>query len=109
MLNASDLARMQADLADIIADNAATIQIRRDVGTAPGPQTVRVEAAGKNRSRLFRSEAGEETRLGIVVVGDAGLDIRVDDRFTWNDTLYRVTAIRPNTQMGIQAEADRVE
>lgn len=109
MLSTADLARMRADLDDIIADNAATIQIRRDVGAAPGPQTVRVETAGRISGRRSRSEAGEETRLGIVVVGDTTLDIRLDDRFTWNGNLYRVTAVKPNTQMGVQADAELVQ
>lgn len=105
MLNAGDLARMAADLGEIIADNAVTITIRRQNTTLP-PQTVRVEKAGQSRGRRVTAPGSEETRSDIVVAGPLTLDIKKDDRFTIDGAMYRVVEVRPNQQQGIQAQAE---
>lgn len=104
MLTTADLARMRADLAQIIADRSESVALRRGATTLPA-QTVRVERADSRYSRQQNSASGEETRIGIVVVGDATLDIQKDDRFTLDGAAYRVLSVRPNDMMGIQAEA----
>lgn len=105
MLTAADFARQQADMAEIIGDNETSIVIRRGTTTLAA-QTVRIERAGRALGRRVQSGQAEETRGNIIVGGEVGLDIQKDDRFTYNEQLYRVTFVRPNTQMGVQAEAE---
>src|SRR5688572_1659088 len=108
MLTADDFARMRADMAEIIGDNQASIVIRRGSETLAA-QTVRVERAGRALGRRVQSGNSEETRGNIIVGGAVGLDIQKDDRFTHNGQAYRVTFVRPNTQMGVQAEAELMQ
>ncbi len=108
MLTAADLAKMKADVAALIGDNDVSLVLRRDVSgttTTLAAQTVRVERT-RSRGRQMNGEKSEEARAQIVVVGDTTLDIQKDDRFTLNGRLYRVTFIRPNTQISVQAEAE---
>lgn len=106
MLSPSDLARMRADLDAIIGDHDQEIVIRRGKNTVLDPQTVRIERGGQGGSRHWQRDGSEERRTGVVVVGDTTLDIQKDDRFTVGGELYKVTAVSPNKQMGIQAEAE---
>lgn len=108
MLTAADLARMRADLAEIVADRSVSVILRRGATTLPA-QTVRVERANSRYSRLQNSASSEETRMDIVIVGSTTLDVQKDDRFTVDGVAYRVTSVRPNGMAGIQAEAERVE
>ena len=111
MLTAADIARMQADVATLIGDNTASIVIRRDSGgssTELAAQTVRIERT-RSRARQLNSIKSEEGRTQIVVVGDTTLDIQKDDRFTYDGNLYRVSFVRPNTQINVQAEAELIE
>ena len=45
----------------------------------------------------------------VVVVGDAELNIRPQDRFSVAGVLYEVTAIHPNRDHGTQAQARQVQ
>ncbi len=108
MLTPADIAKMEADVAGLIDDNSVSIVLRRDVNgvsTTLDAQTVRVERT-RSRGRQMNSNGSEEARGQIVVVGDTTLDIQKDDRFTLTGRLYRVTFIRPNTQICVQAEAE---
>ncbi len=107
MLTAADLAQMQADLAEIVADRSVSVIVRRGATTLPA-QTVRVERTGR-LGRKQNSADGEETRIDIVILGSTTLDVQKDDRITVDGVLYRVAAVRPNGAAGIQAEAERVE
>lgn len=108
ILDAGDIAQIAADLARIREDNEVTIQIRRDSGTAPGPQTVRIERR-RSQFAVARQDTGtEETVTDVIVTGPTTLDIAKEDRFNYAGELYRVTAVRPNRQVDTQAEAQRV-
>lgn len=108
MLTTADLARMRADLTEIIADRSESVVLRRGATTLPA-QTVRVERANSRYSRKQNSASGEETRVDIVVVGEITFDVQKDDRFTIDGAAYRVVSVRPNDMMGIQAEANMVQ
>lgn len=103
MLNASDVARMQADLDLVISDHSQDIAFRRGTTTLD-PQTVRIERIGS--ARQIQGDGSEETRTAVVIVGDVDLDVKKDDRFTLDGELYQVTSVSPNKQMGVQAEAE---
>ena len=106
MLSAADLARMQADLQEVIGDNEVSIIIRRNSTTLPA-QTVRVE----RRAGFVRKEGDQtaETRGKIFVAGGLDLDIALEDRFNVDGRLYKVTFVRPNTQMGVMADAELIQ
>jgi hypothetical protein len=67
-------------------------------GIGPPDQGERVPRAG-----------GREWRGGVMVVGAPTLDVAVDDRFTLEGSLYKVTFVRPNRDTGTQAEANLVQ
>jgi hypothetical protein len=104
MLTAADIARMKADVAEVIGDNEVSIIIRRGSSSLPA-QTVRIERQGR-ASRKGSAISSEETKADIVVVGEEGLDIQKDDRFTLGGVFYRVLFRRPNELIGVQAEAE---
>lgn len=107
MLTAGDIAQMRADLTEVVADSGEAITIRRGGDTLP-PQTVRVERRGGGR-RFFSEPGSEERRADGIVVGGVTLDIAVGDRFQAGGRLYRVTFVRSNVIMGVQAEVELVE
>ncbi|MCP4426760.1 MAG: hypothetical protein GY803_19890 [Chloroflexi bacterium] len=108
MLNAIDLAKMKADLSDVISDNSASIVIRRGETTLAA-QTVRVERGGIGRSNKRDAAHAEQTESRITVAGGVDLDIALGDRFNAHGFLYEATAVHPNTQMGKLAEAILVQ
>ena len=105
MLTAADIAQMKADVAEVIGDNEVSIIIRRGSSTLPA-QTVRIERQGQAKSVKGDTMSSEETKADIVVVGEEGLDIQKDDRFTHAGVFYRVLFRRPNELIGVQAEAE---
>ena len=107
MLTDADLAQMLSDAAEIVDDNDTSITIRRG-GSELAAQTVRLAGAGRASTRRD-SEGGQEARGSVIVCGSASLDIAVDDRFTANGVLYRVTYVRPSRLFGIIAEAQVVQ
>ena len=104
MLSTADLAKMKADVLDVIGDHSASITIRRG-NTTLAAQTVRVERVGRSGSQQKDAAASDQTESRMVVVGDEDLDIALGDRFNALGFLCEVTAVHPNTQIGTQAEA----
>ena len=108
MLTAADRARMTAGLRTIRDDRAVSIAIRRG-STTLAAQTVRI-ARGGNAQAGAADVAGVQAAIApVVVVGDAALDIKPQDRFTVAGALYEVTAIHPNRDHGTQAQARLVQ
>lgn len=110
VLTAADLALMAADVAAIVAEHGHDIVIRRAAGgieTTLPAQRARVAATGKpgESSGL----AAQEARTGVVVVGDAALDIAPGDRFNADGRLYRVTGVHPDRRAFTQATAELVQ
>jgi hypothetical protein len=107
MLNADDLARMQADLTAVRQDRPAAVVIRRGQTTLAA-QTVRIARQG-GQANPRDSAGGKEVRGKVVVLGGVDFDVQPEDRF--NDaggTLYRVTYVRPNRLVAVVAEAEAV-
>lgn len=108
MLTDADRAHMTAGLRVIRDDRAVSIAIRRG-NTTLAAQTVRI-ARGGNAQAGSTDAAGMQAAIApVVVVGDAALDIRPQDRFTVGGVLYEVTAIHPNRDHGTQAQARQVQ
>lgn len=108
MLTDADRARMTAGLQAIRDDRPVSIVIRRGSTTLPA-QTVRI-ARGGNIQAGSADVAGVQGVLApVVVVGDAALNIRPQDRFTVGGILYEVTAIHPNRDHGTQAQGRQVQ
>lgn len=105
MLNSTDLAQMQADLQEVIGDHPQSIVIRRGNDTLAA-QTVRVERTGTGRGNNAQSPTAKEAQARITVAGDVNLDIQIGDRFNALGFLYEVVALRPNSQIGVMAEAE---
>jgi hypothetical protein len=106
MIDDDDRAQMRADLLSMRDDNETMITIRRGALTLP-QQAVRVARLSAGSQR--QSQGAKEKRAQVVVVGDMTLDIQVDDRFTINGIVYRVTFMRPNRTAATMAEAEAVE
>lgn len=108
MLTNGDRARMTAGLRAIRDDRAVSIAIRRG-NTTLAAQTVRI-ARGGNAQAGSTDAAGVQAAIApVVVVGDALLNIRPGDRFTVAGVLYEVTAVHPNRDHGVQAQARQVQ
>ena len=102
-----DWDQFRIDLNEVIADNPTTIVLRRGTATIAA-QTVRVERAGFI-ARELRSPGGIQSQMGIVIMGDLGLNIQLKDRFTLAGILYEVTFVRPNQRSVVMAEATAIE
>jgi hypothetical protein len=107
MLSSAEIARIKSEIGRVIGGNQASIAIRRGSTTLPA-QNVRIERKAGG-SRQVKSPGGEESRTAIVILGGIALDIQKDDRFTYNNQLYRVLFVRPNKQVCTQAEAELIE
>ncbi len=103
LLNASDIAAMQADLLAVRDDNDVNIVIRRGATTL-GAQSVRVARAGTIATRADGGNAEQWTQR-VVVLGAVGLDIATGDRFNAGGRLYEVDFVRPNRVAATMAEA----
>lgn len=109
MLDDADSAQMQAELLEVIGDHAVSIVIRRG-DTTLAAQQVRIEMAkGSTRENLREGVYSEETRSRVTIVGGIDLDIQKDDRFNTLGSLFRVTAVQPNRQIGVMAAAEMVQ
>ena len=104
MLTAADLVKMQADVLEVISDHSVSIIIRRG-DSALAAQSVRVERTGGGASAQKSAANSDQTESRISIVGGIGLNIAIEDRFTIGGFLYEVTAVSPNSQIGVQAEA----
>ena len=108
MLGADDWAQMEADWGEVRLDNETQIAIRRGNETLPY-QSVRIARQGGGGIEQD-SEAGQEARGRVVVMGAVSLDIAPGDRFNDdNGALYTVTFVRPNRRVMTVAEAEEVE
>jgi hypothetical protein len=101
-----DRAEILAAFEEIIEDRPATITLRRKE-TELDPQTVRI--ARTRSSAYFRGEGSKESRGGIIVCGAPDMDIKLDDRFTLEGSVYRIRFVRPNRDAGTQAETELVQ
>ena len=108
ILDAATLAAMAAAANDVINDNPATISLRRDGGTDPAAQTVRIEYSSRV-GEIRQAANSEETVADVIIVGPVALDIQKEDRFNYGGSLYRVTLVRPNRQVMTQAEAQIIQ
>ena len=108
MLTDADRVYMTAGLRAIRDDRPVSIVIRRG-STTLAAQTVRI-ARGGNVQAGSSDTAGTQAAIApVVVVGDAALDIKPNDRFTVGGILYQVSAIHPNRDHGTQAQARMVQ
>lgn len=107
MLSSADWAAMAADLLAIRGDNPVSITLRRGATTVAA-QTVRVARINSAAARAGGNRT-EEARGRVVILGTTSLDIAVQDRFTLDGILYRVTMVRPNQRAATVAEAEMVE
>lgn len=107
MLTDEDIARMQAEIAEVRADREVEISLRRG-DTTLEPQSFRLESVGQ-RGFQMRSAETREQRGNIMLLGAVDADVQVDDRFTDNGKVCRVVYIRPNRQVMTVAEAVEVQ
>ncbi len=104
MLTTTDREQIRRDMLEIRGDNPTTITIRRGSVTLD-PQVVRIARRGGSAG-VQNSDAAEQAKGELVVVGDASLDIQPGDRF--NDSsgvLIEVTLVRSNRNQRVEAEA----
>jgi hypothetical protein len=106
IMTEQDQAEILRIRAEMRADRPASIVIRR-AETSLTAQSVRI--ARLSSGSRFRSEAGAESRGGILVCGAPTLNIQFDDRFTLEGAVYRISFVRPNRDTGTQAEAVLVQ
>lgn len=107
MLTEADRGRMEADLREIRNDRPAVIAIRRGTQTLAA-QTVRIARGGSIQAAAADTDALQAAVGAVIVVGDKTLNIQPQDRFTIGGALYEVTAIHPNRDQGVQAQARMV-
>ena len=111
MLSDADLAWMRQNTEELISDHQVEIVIRRK--TESGEETLPAQAVRVERLRAVAikrdGDHTEESRARIVVVGSTTLDIQKNDRFNALGGLFRVTFVRPNTQVDTQAEAELIK
>jgi hypothetical protein len=116
LMTGDDWAQMTADLAAARGDNPTSIVIRRGAGAQAvtlAAQSVRIVEL-RSQERTPAGQAGgtpgtSESRGRVLVLGGAGLNIQVDDRFTAGGVLYRVKLVQPNRRVDTQAEVEAVE
>jgi hypothetical protein len=107
MLDADDLAQMQADVLEVISDHEQSIVIDRGGVILPA-QDVRIERRGSAVKHMVGQQT-EEVRASIIVVGGVTLDIQVGDRFNALGSVFEVTLLPPNAQIGKMAIAEIVQ
>lgn len=108
MLSDGDRARMTAGLRAIRDDRAVSILIRRG-NTTLASQMVRIARGGNVQAGAVDVAGVQAAIQPVVVAGDASLDIRPGDRLTVGGILYEVTAVHPNRDQGVQAQARQVQ
>ncbi len=107
-MNAAELAQIKADIQAVIDDNPQAIAFKRGATTLAA-QTVRVERAGSS-AQTPGNEAGESGRGKLVILGAVGLNVQKDDTFVDASGMYcKVTLVRINKQVCVQAEAEVME
>ena len=91
----------------IRARNEISVAMRRGSETLAA-QSMRIEYAGRRGFRL-QSDAAREANQAVFILGEPDMDIAVEDRLTYGDTLFRVVFIQPNRLAATIAEAVAVE
>jgi len=99
VLTDADRAYMTAGLRAIRDDRPVSIVIRSG-STTLAAQTVRIARGGNVQAGSVDVAGVQGAIVPVVVVGDAALNIRPQDRFTVGGILYEVTAIHPNRDHG---------
>lgn len=108
MLDASDFAEMAADITNLIADHAVTIQLRRRQEILPDTHVVRIERKGSLFVTTKSSPETERTVTRYVAVCDEVIDVQNGDRFNAYGFLFEVAGVSPR-QVGIQFDAYMVQ
>lgn len=103
IMSAQDIAEITLIRAAMRNDRPASITLRR-AETTVAAQSVRL--ARLSSGSRYRTEAGAESRGGMLISGAPTLNIQLDDRFTLDGAVYRVRFVRPNRDTGTQAEAE---
>lgn len=91
----------------IRARNEVELQIRRGSDELDA-QPMRIEYAGARGFRL-QSDAARSAQQAVFILGEPDMDIRIDDRLTYTNILYRVVFIQPNRLAATIAEAVAIE
>ena len=107
LMGAADWTAMAADLADVRADNAVSVTIRRGSTTVTA-QSVRIAQAGRQAAPLASGEM-EAALVEMTILGATTLDIQTGDRFTVAGVLYEVSVVAPNERAGVRARARMVQ
>lgn len=107
MIDAADLAQMQADALAIRSDYEVNLAIRRGTTTLAA-QSVRVARTG-TQARVANAAGAQQQRMDVIVMGGITLNIAPHDRFTLDGVLYEVMFVRPNRRAATFAEAQAVE
>ena len=94
---------MAADLRAVRAENEVSLALRRG-DTTLSAQDMRIEITGTRGFRV-QSDAARESRQAVVILGEPDMDIALEDRFTYNNELYRVVFVQPNRLAATIAEA----
>lgn len=103
-LTSEDLTTISADIATVIAEHPLSVQFRRGALTLPA-QTVRLVANGKGT--VATSQRARATSWPLLILGAAGLDVQIGDRFNdYSGNLCVIQAIHPDRRAFTQAGAD---
>jgi hypothetical protein len=106
-MSAADWTAMAADLADVRADNAVSVVLRRGATTLTA-QSVRIAQAGRQAATAATGEM-EAASFEMTILGATTLDIQPMDRFTVAGVLYEVSAVAANERAGVRARARMVQ
>lgn len=108
VITSSDREHIAADLLEIRNDNPTTVSFRRGSNTLD-PQVVRIARRGGSAG-VQSSDAAEQVRGELIVIGVPSLDIQPGDRFNdTNGVLCEVVFVRPNRRERTEAEAKIVQ
>ena len=107
ILSENEIAAMKADVELVISADPTAVVLRRKE-TDIDAQTVLI-ATARTSGRDVRSDVGEERRQRVLILGTVDLDVARDDRFNIGGRLYRVTGVKPDYPICIQAEAEAVD
>lgn len=95
------------DMRAIRKDNEVSLVIRRNETTLSA-QLMRIEIAG-TRAMMAMSDAARQAKQAAFILGEPDMDIKIDDRLTYNNILLKVVFVQPNRLAATIAEAVVVE
>jgi hypothetical protein len=107
VIDADDLAQMQADALEIRGDYEVSLAFRRGASSLAA-QPARIARTG-TQANVTNTAGAQQQRMDVIVMGGVTLDIAPHDRFTLDGVLYEVTFVRPNRRAATFAEAQAVE